>query len=105
MVGSLGSRAEDGYAGYIRQESLSAWVDPNAQVGVGGAHVYSKAEVKTLPVALLPFQAKICVSADKSNSDFAELATGGFIPHSQILNNPQTDYAKKPIMSLWLRCF
>ena len=32
----LGSRAEDGYAGYIRQESLSAWVEPNAQVGSAG---------------------------------------------------------------------
>ena len=88
----FGRRAEDGYAGYIRQENLDAWVEPNAQVGLGGAHVYSKAEVKTLPVALLPFQAQICVSADKSDADFAELTTGGFISHSQILNNPQTDY-------------
>ncbi len=91
----LGSRAADGYAGYIRHSSLSAWVAPNAQVGLGGAHVYSKAEVKTLPMALLPFQAQICVSGDKSDADFAELTTGGFIPHSQIMNNPQTDYAKK----------
>ncbi|MCA8834329.1 MAG: C40 family peptidase [Proteobacteria bacterium] len=92
----FGTRAEDGYTGYIRQENLSAWVVPNAQVGLGGAHVYSVAEVKTLPVALLPFQAKICVSDDKNDSEFAELATGGFIPHSQILNtqkNPaKTDY-------------
>ncbi len=96
----FGTRAEDGYAGYIRQESLSAWVAPNAQVGLGGAHVYSVAEVKTLPVALLPFQAKICVSDDKSDSEFAELTTGGFIPHSQILNNPQTDYAQTDYVSI-----
>ncbi len=100
----FGTRAEDGYAGYIRQESLSAWVAPNAQVGLGGAHVYSKAEVKTLPVALLPFQAKICVSDDKSDGDFAELTTGGFIPHSQILNTQkspaQNDYVSMAEMFL-----
>ncbi len=96
----FGRRAEDGYAGYIRQESLDAWVAPNAQVGLGGGHVYSVAEVKTLPVALLPFQAQICVFADKNDADFAELATGGFIPHSQILNNSQTDYAKKDYVSI-----
>ncbi len=96
----FGTRAEDGYAGYIRQENLSAWVAPNAQVGLGGAHVYSHAEVKTLPVALLPFQAKICVSGDNSDADFAELTTGGFIPHSQIMNNPQTDYAQADYVSI-----
>ncbi len=96
----FGRRAEDGYAGYIRQESLSAWVAPNAQVGLGGAHVYRKAEVKTLPVALLPFQAQICVSDDKDDSDFAELTTGGFIPCSQILNTPQTDYVSMAEMFL-----
>ncbi len=96
----FGRRAEDGYAGYIRQESLDTWVEPNAQVGLGGAHVYRKAEVKTLPVALLPFQAKICVSGDKSDADFATLTTGGFIPHSQIMNNPQTDYAKTDYVSM-----
>ncbi len=90
----LGSRAEDGYTGYIRHSSLSAWVVPNAQVGLGGAHVYSKAEVKTLPMALLPFQAKICVSGDKNDAEFATLATGGFIPRSQIMNTPQTDYVR-----------
>ncbi len=92
----LGARATDGYAGYIRRESLDAWVAPNAQVGLGGAHVYNVAEVKTLPVALLPFQAQVCVSGDKSDAEFATLTTGGFIPHSQILNtqkNPaKTDY-------------
>ncbi len=96
----FGSRATDGYTGYIRHSSLSAWVEPNAQVGLGGAHVYRKAEVKTLPVALLPFQAKICVSGDKSDADFAELATGGFIPHSQIMNTPQTDYAQADYVSI-----
>ncbi len=100
----FGRRAADGYAGYIRRESLDTWVAPNAQVGAGGAHVYSKAEVKTLPVALLPFQAKICVSDDKSDADFAELTTGGFIPHSQILNTQkslvQNDYVSVAEMFL-----
>ena len=100
----FGSRAADGYAGYIRQENLSAWVVPNAQVGAGGAHVYRHAEVKTLPVALLPFQAQICVSDDNSDAEFAELATGGFIPHSQILNTQkslvQNDYVSVAEMFL-----
>ncbi len=96
----LGSRVADGYAGYIRQESLSAWVEPNAQVGLGGAHVYNVAGVKTLPMALLPFQAKICVSGDNSDAEFATLTTGGFIPHSQILNNQQTDYAQADYVSM-----
>ncbi len=72
----FGTRAEDGYTGYIRRESLDAWVAPNAQVGLGGAHVYRHAEVKTLPVALLPFQAKICVSDDKSDAEFADAGNG-----------------------------
>lgn len=89
-----GKRAEDSYCGWIKKTALGAWQMPNAQVAVGGAHIYGQPEVKSLPKMHLPFQAKLGLANPAEAGEFAELTSGDFIPRAQIiaLEPAESDY-------------
>ncbi|PIB23067.1 hypothetical protein BFP76_08550 [Amylibacter kogurei] len=77
-----GARSTDGYAGYIRIDDLAGWADPTVRVRDLGAHVYSRPEIKTIPLRHLPYQSELTIIDEAG--EFAELAGGGFIHQAQI---------------------
>lgn len=77
-----GHRPSDGYAGWIGVKSLKDWAEPTHTVRDLGAHVYPKANIKTVPTKLLPYQAQVTVVNERS--DFVELAGGGYVHAMQL---------------------
>lgn len=77
-----GKRPSDGYTGWIGIKSLKGWAEPTHKVCDLGAHVYPKANIKTVPTKLLPFQALLTVVGERG--DFVELAGGGYVHTMQI---------------------
>ena len=77
-----GVRERDGYGGVVAVSELAGWADPTAYVRDLGAHIYTRPDIKTIPVMHLPFQAGVTVVGEQG--DFVELAAGGFVHQMQI---------------------
>lgn len=77
-----GTRTSDGYEGYILESNLGGNADPTVRINSLGAHIYPSANIKTLPIMTLPFQAELTVV--KEIDDFVELTGGGFVHQMQI---------------------
>ena len=68
----------DSYVGYLRHELLGAEVHvPTHKVTVPSTMIYTKPNIKTQPVQMLPLNAEITIAA--LQDDFFELASGEFV--------------------------
>lgn len=89
-----GCRYSDGYAGYVETSALAGWADPTNRVADLGAHIYPDADIKSVPILHLPFQADLTVVGEEG--EFAELAGGGYVHQQQIeaLTTLEPDYVR-----------
>ncbi len=83
----------DRYVGYIRSDALtSRVVKPNQRVRVRHTLVYSAPDIKSPPIAALPFGAEVHVVG--ASEKFCELHTGGhvFARHLAVSTRPLSDF-------------
>ncbi|MFQ5624771.1 MAG: C40 family peptidase [Paracoccaceae bacterium] len=87
-----GQAEDDGYVGYVEAAALGEPVAATHTVGALLTHVYPEPDIKSRARGWLPFQAKLAVAG--ARSEFAELATGGFVPlaHVREMNAAPADF-------------
>ncbi len=79
---AYGSAAKDGYVGYLRADLLAEQRVPTHFISARSSHIYPAPDFKSEAVAALSFGARLTVVATRKN--FAELASGQFIPAPHI---------------------
>jgi hypothetical protein len=72
----------DGYVGYVDAAGLGPHQAAGSHVRALWSHVYSEPDVKSKPLAELPFMARIAVAGTKGA--FARLRDGGWVPRRHL---------------------
>ena len=84
--------AADGYCGWVPMAALTADLPPiTHRVSALATHVYPKATMKERETSTLSLGARL--SVERIEGQFAQLATGGFVPVQHIADRPATDPA------------
>lgn len=74
----------DGYVGYVAESGLAETLaDPAWRVNNLLVYVYPEPTVKSVPIDLLPFPARVAVAADLPNG-WSRLTTGGYVYTQQL---------------------
>jgi len=76
----------DGYVGYVDAAGLSPRQPAETHVRALWSHVYSEPDIKSKPLAELPFMARIPVAGTKGA--FARLRDGGWVPRRHVEGAP-----------------
>jgi cell wall-associated NlpC family hydrolase len=88
--------ARDGYVGYVPSSAIrpGPLLVPNHRVQALGTFVYSRPDIKTPPLTLLPLNALLTV--ESSDGRFVALENGGFIVarHVAALDRPERDFVE-----------
>lgn len=79
---SFGRAEQDGYVGYVETASLAQAGSVTHKVIRLNTHIYPQANMKTVPLMVLPLGA--CLDVTQIEGGFAELVTGGFVPEQAI---------------------
>ena len=75
---SFGRVEQDGYVGYVETASLAQAASVTHKVIRLNTHIYPQANMKTVPLMVLPLGA--CLNVAQIEGGFAELVAGGFVP-------------------------
>lgn len=74
----------DHYVGYVAESGLVETIaDPAWRINTLQAYIYPEPSVKTVPLDLLPYPARVAVAADLPNG-WSRLTTGGYIYTRQL---------------------
>jgi len=90
---SFGRAEPDGYVGYVETDCLAKITKATHKVIRLNTHIYPTANMKTVPLMVLPMGASLDVARIKDG--FAELTSGGFIPQQAVA--PIDTYADDPV--------
>lgn len=90
---SFGRAEPDGYVGYVETGNLAQAANATHKVIRLNTHIYPTANMKTVPLMVLPLGACLDVAGIKDG--FAEVVTGGFIPQQAVA--PIDTYADDPV--------
>lgn len=90
---SFGQMLSDQYVGYVKTHALGNIGPTTHKVRALNAHIYPKANIKTVPVMTIPLGAKLNVM-DNENG-FVQLSSGGFVPVQAV--TLIADYEHDPI--------
>ncbi len=88
-----GQSAVDGYVGYVAEDCLGpAGPEPGHYVAVPQAHVFSRPDIKSAPLARLPMLARLALAGFEG--DFAVLIGGGYMiaRHLRPMGESADDY-------------
>jgi cell wall-associated NlpC family hydrolase len=88
---SFGRAEQDGYVGYVETDSLADAGNVTHKVIRLNTHIYPQANMKTVPLMVLPLGAGLDVA--QIEGGFAKLVTGGFVPEQAVdlINTNATD--------------
>jgi cell wall-associated NlpC family hydrolase len=90
---SFGRAEQDGYVGYVETASLAQAGSVTHKVIRLNTHIYPQANMKTVPLMVLPLGA--CLDVTQIQGGFAELVTGGFVPEQAVA--PIDTYTADPV--------
>lgn len=79
---SFGRAELDGYVGYVETDSLTQIGNITHKVTGLNTHIYPKANMKTVPLMVLPLGA--CLDVTGVKNSFSALRTGGYVPECAI---------------------